>query len=340
MKGLGVTRFLPVDQAGCFVEHVLGAEPPKGRDLQVHIKAVSVNPIDCKMRASVAGELSVPKILGWDASGVVTAVGPDVTLFRPGDEVYYAGSISRPGCNSEYHLVDERIVGRKPGGLSHGEAAALPLTTITAWESLFERLLIPLDPQHNAGTSILIIGAAGGVGSMAIQLAKYAGLTVVATASRDVSKRWCLQLGADFCLDHQRHLVAELDRVDLAGVNYILCLNDVNYYWQAMADIIQPQGRICAVVSAKEPLDLTVLKNKSVGFAWEFMFTKAMYETDDMVSQHELLNRVADLVERGIIKTTMTEQGGPLTAANLARAHQRVESGQMVGKYVLSGFGA
>ena len=339
MKALGVIQSLPAEHPECFVEHRLDTAPPMGRDLQVHVRAVSVNPIDCKMRASVQGLLSTPKILGWDVAGVVTAVGQEVALFRPGDDVYYAGSIARPGGNSEYHLVDERIVGRKPSSLTFEEAAALPLTTITAWESLFERLLVSLDPQQNTGASILIIGGAGGVGSMAIQLAKYAGLTVVATASRDVSRRWCLQLGADFCLDHHRHLGAELERIGMSGVTYILCLNDVNYYWQVMADMISPQGRICAVVSAKEPLNLTMLKNKSVGFAWEFMFTKSMYETDDMISQHELLNRVADLVDRGSVKTTMTEHGGPLTAANLAKAHQRLESGQMVGKLVLSGIG-
>ncbi len=306
------------------------------RDLQVQVRAVSVNPIDCKVRASVQGRLMTPKILGWDAAGVVTAVGQQVTLFQPGDEVYYAGSIARPGCNSEYHLVDERIVGYKPKRLSFEEAAALPLTTITAWESLFERLKISSETGSNNAT-LLIIGAAGGVGSMAIQLARYAGLQVIATASRGVSRKWCMQLGAAHCVNHHGDLKAELERLGIKAVDYILCLNDTNYYWQVMADLIKPQGGICAVVSTKTPPDLNLLKNKSVAFAWEFMFTKALYETVDMRSQHELLNRVADLIERGVVKSTMTEHLGLLSPDNLAKAHERLESRQMVGKLVLSG---
>lgn len=337
MKAFGVSQFLPVEHPGCFSACCLDVPIPGDRDLQVRVQAVSVNPIDCKVRSSVLEVLAVPKVLGWDVAGVVTAVGKQVTLFQPGDDVYYAGSIARSGCNSEYHLVDERIVGRKPKRLSFEESAALPLTTITAWESLFERLAISPDARSNSGASLLIIGAAGGVGSMAIQLAKYAGLQVIATASRERSRRWCLQLGADHCVDHHRHLAAELERIGISGVDYILCLNDTNYYWQTMADVIKPQGHICAVVSAKEPPNLNVLKNKSVTFAWEFMFTKAMYETDDMITQHELLNRVATLVDQGVVKSTMTEHLGALNATNLAKAHGRLESGKMIGKLVLSG---
>ncbi len=336
MKAFGVSQFLPTGHPDCFSECYLAVPAARGRDLQVHVQAVSVNPIDCKIRASVQGRLITPKILGWDVAGVVTAVGEQVTLFQPGDEVYYAGSITKPGCNSEYHLVDERLVGHKPKCLSFEAAAALPLTTITAWESLFERLHMASDPRSNHGT-LLIIGGAGGVGSMAIQLAKYAGLRVIATASREVSRKWCRQLGAAHCVNHHGDVKAELTRLGVETVDYILCLNDTNYYWPIMADVIKPQGSICAVVSTKEPPDLNLLKNKSVTFAWEFMFTKALYETDDMDSQQTLLNRVAALIDQGVIKSTLTEHLGPLNAANLAKAHEHLESRKMVGKLVLSG---
>ncbi|MBX2865615.1 MAG: zinc-binding alcohol dehydrogenase family protein [Leptolyngbyaceae cyanobacterium MAG.088] len=338
MKAFGASQFLPAGHPDCFAECYLTVPEPGDRDLQVHVRAVSVNPVDCKVRASIQGRLMMPKILGWDVAGVVSAVGTQVTLFQPGDEIYYAGSIARPGGNSEYHVVDERIVGHKPKRLSFEESAALPLTTITAWESLFERLHISPEPRSNRAT-LLIIGGAGGVGSMAMQLANYAGVRVIATASREVSRKWCLQLGAAHCINHRNDLKAELDALGIKAVDYILCLNDTNYYWQAMADVIKPQGSICAVVSTKEAPDLNVLKNKSVTFAWEFMFTKALHGTADMISQHRLLNRVAELVDQGLIKSTMTEHLGPLSAANLAKAHGRLESGKMVGKLVLSGVG-
>ncbi|NEZ57843.1 zinc-binding alcohol dehydrogenase family protein [Adonisia turfae] len=337
IKAFGVSQFLPTGHPDCFAECFLNELTPGQRDLQVQVRAVSVNPIDCKMRASVQGRLITPKILGWDVAGVVTAVGERVTLFKPGDDVYYAGSIARQGCNSEYHLVDERIVGHKPRSLSFEESAALPLTTITAWESLFERLNISPEPRSSDAT-LLIIGGAGGVGSMAIQLAKYAGLRVIATASRDVSRKWCMQLGASHCVNHHENLRVQLERLEITAVDYILCLNDTNHYWQVMADVIKPQGSICAVVSAKEPPDLNLLKNKSVTFAWEFMFTKALHETNNMISQHQLLNQVAKLIDQGIVKSTMTEHLGPLSTATLARAHERLESGKMIGKLTLSGF--
>lgn len=334
MKSVGVHQFLPTGHPDCFAECYLDVPAPQMRDLQVYVRAVSVNPVDCKVRSSVQGRLLAPKILGWDAAGVVTRVGEGVTLFQPGDEVYYAGSIARAGCNSEYHLVDERIVGRKPSRLSFEEAAALPLTTITAWESLFERLAIGSGDKK----TLLIIGGAGGVGSMAIQLAKSVGVGVIATASRDVSREWCLTLGADHVINHRETLKVGLERIGVDTVDNILCLHNTDYYWQSMAAVIKPQGKICAVVSAASPLDLNVFKNKSVTFAWEFMFTKALYETDDMISQHELLTRVAEMVEQGTVKSTMTEHLGVLNAVNLAKAHDRLESRQMIGKLVLSGF--
>ena len=308
---------------------------PKGKDLLIKVKAVAVNPVDYKVRSSIK-KIDTPKILGWDAAGIVEAVGEETSLFRVGDEVYYAGSITRPGCNSEYHLVDERIVGRKPNNLSFEEAAALPLTTIAAWESIFERLAIEPNKQNSQST-VLIINGAGGVGSIAIQLAKQvAGLQVIATASRGDTVRWCRKLGADHCLNHYDEFLPALNKLGFESVDYILCFNSTDRHWQNMVDVIKPQGKICSIVGNREPLDLNLLKSKSVTFAWEFMFTKSQYQTPDIASQGELLNRVSQLVERGIIKTTLKENLGVLNPANLAIAHSKLESGKTIGKLVLT----
>jgi NADPH:quinone reductase len=337
MKAIGVNRGLPTTHPECFIKFNLDLPQLGKRDLSIEVKAISVNPVDYKVRSSIQEKLDLPRILGWDAAGIVIEIGSEVTLFKPGDRVYYAGSITRPGCNSEYHLVDERIVGRMPQQLSFGEAAALPLTTITAWEALFDRMQISPNPIDNTQRSILIIGGAGGVGSIAIQLAKkVAGLKVIATASRDESRKWCLEMGADIWIDRHEKFRTELAKFDLTAVDYILCCNDTDAYWENMADIIAPQGKICSIVETKRLLDLKLIKNKSVTFVWEFMFTRAMYQTEDMQAQHELLNRVAELVDRGILQTTMTENLGSLNAQNLANAHARLESGETIGKLVLS----
>ena len=320
MKAIAVYQHLSTDNPDCFAEVELDKPQATGRDLLVRVKAIAVNPVDCKVRASIKEKLDTPKILGWDAAGVVEEVGENTSLFRVGDEVIYAGSINRPGCNSEYQLVDERIVGKKPSNLSFAEAAALPLTTITAWEALFQRLGIEPDKtQKNQQSTLLIINGAGGVGSIAIQLAKQiAGLQVVATASRGDTVRWCRQLGADNCINHYNDFLSALKAIDIEAVDYILCLNDTDYHWQNMVDVIKAQGKICSIVGNREPLDLNLLKSKSVTFAWEFMFTKSQYHTPDMASQGELLNRVSQLVERGIIKTTFKENLGVLNAENMA----------------------
>ncbi len=341
MKAIAVYQYLPTDNPNCFESGEIATPQPKERDLLIKIKAIAVNPVDYKVRSSIKEPQTTPKILGWDAAGIVKAVGDKTSLFKVGDEVYYAGSVIRPGSYSEYQLVDERIVGKKPKSLSFEEAAALPLTTITAWEALFERLEIEPEPTvQNRNRTILIINGAGGVGSIAIQLAKQvAGLNVIATASRYETETWCRQMGADECINHRKPFKDELNKIGVSSVDYILCLHNTDLHWQNMADAIKPQGRICSVVGNQEPLDLNILKSKSVTFAWEFMFTKSKYGTEDMQSQGELLNRVSELCDRGIIKTTLKANFGSLNTHNLAQAHAQLESGTTIGKIVLSEIG-
>jgi alcohol dehydrogenase len=308
-----------------------------GRDLLVKIEAVSVNPIDTKVRAGEAAD-AAPRVLGWDAAGTVTAVGPEVTLFKAGDTVYYAGSIVRPGANSEFHLVDERIAGRKPSSLDFAHAAALPLTAITAWEALFDRLAIGRD-GGDAGRSVLIIGGAGGVGSIAVQLAKQlAGLTVIATASRPESASWVRGLGADHVIDHHGDMAAQLLALGIAGVDYVLCLSDTDPHFDAIAQVVAPQGKVVSIVHNTRPLDMDKLFAKCVTWVWEMMFARSMFGTPDMIEQHKLLNEVAALIDAGKLKTTLGEVYGKISAANLARAHAALESRRTIGKIVLAGF--
>lgn len=340
MKAVGFTQYLPVENPESLLDLEVPTPAASGRDLLVRVHAVSVNPVDVKNRAPRPGMEATPRILGWDAAGVVEAVGPEVTLFKPGDEVFYAGSIDRPGCDSELHLVDERIVGPKPATLSFEEAAAMPLTTITAWEAIFDRLGVSKQATTNQGRTILIIGGAGGVGSIAIQIAKQvAGLQVIATASRPESSQWCREQGADAVIDHSRPLNEELAAAGFSTVNYILCTNSVEQYVTSMAEIITPQGKICTIVGTKnnEPVPMNLFMRKSVGFFFELMFTRPVFQTPDMQAQHELLAAASQLIDAGILHTTLTERFGPLTAENLRRAHARIESGSMIGKLALSG---
>lgn len=335
MRAVGLKRYLPIEHEESFLDVELEKPKPVGRDLLVKVMAVSVNPVDTKQRAPKDDVEEEPRVLGWDASGIVEAVGEDCTDFRVGDEVYYAGSITRSGSYSEYQLVDERIVGQKPRTLDFAKAAALPLTTITAWEALFERLGIdPEQSELNREKHLLIIGGAGGVGSIAIQLAKWAGLKVTATASREETSTWVRKLGADAVVNHHHSLEEQLSE----EVDYIFCLNNTDQHWDAMATIIKPQGKICSIVENKHPLDLNVLKSKSAMFVWEFMFTRAMYETSDMRKQQELLNQVSHLIEEGHLQTTLTETLHPIEAKTIKQAHQMVESGSMIGKVVVDGF--
>lgn len=337
MKAIGLYKYLPIDRPESLVDLELQKPQPTGRDLLVRVEAVSVNPVDTKVRAPGKPDRTVPHVLGWDAVGVVEAVGPGATLFGPGDAVYYAGDITRPGSNSEYQLVDERIVGRKPDSMTIEEAAAIPLVAITAYEALFDRLCVGLSPGRG-GRSILIIAGAGGVGSLAIQLAKIAGLTVLATASRPESISWAKQQGADHVLDRRIPLRPQIEAAGYQFVEYILNCADTDGYWDVMADLIIPQGKICTIVENRGPLNQQILKLKSVSHIWELMFTRSKYQTDDMIEQHQLLNRVADWIEEGRVKSILRETMRPINAANLRLAHAKLESGTMIGKLVLAGW--
>ncbi len=335
MKAIGLTQYLPIEN----IESLQDIELPKPEaseyDLLVQVKAISVNPVDTKIRAPKDQIEASARVLGWDAAGEVVAVGQQVEHFSVGDQVYYAGDITRSGSNCEFQLVDERIVGRKPASLSFTEAAALPLTSITAWEALFERLQISLQGDH-AGKSILIIGGAGGVGSIAIQLAKkLAKLTVIATASRPESQQWCMDRGADSVINHHQPLDEELVAIDNPLVDYILCLNNTDQHWPAMAKAIKPQGKICSIVDTSN-VDLSLLKSKSATFVWEFMFTRSMYKTSDMIEQQRLLNNVSERVNEGELVTTANTLLHPINAENLRKAHKMLEQGNAIGKVVLS----
>lgn len=337
MKAVGLYQYLPIDRPDSLVDLDLQKPQAAGRDLLVRVEAVSVNPVDTKVRAPGKPDRTEPHVLGWDASGVVEAVGSGVTLFKPGDAVYYAGDITRPGSNSEYQLVDERIVGRKPDLMTIEEAAAIPLVAITAYEALFDRLGVDISGGRH-GRSILIVAGAGGVGSLAIQLAKIAGLTVLGTASRPESVAWVKKQGADHILDRRISLRPQIEAAGYQFVDYILNCADTDGYWDVMADLIIPQGKICTIVENKGPLNQQVLKLKSVTHVWELMFTRSKYRTDDMIEQHKLLNQIADWIDEGRVKSILHETMRPINAANLRSAHAKLESGTMIGKLVLAGW--
>jgi len=336
MNAVGLYQYLPIENEQSLVDVQIDRPEPTGKDLLIHVRAISVNPVDTKVRAPKNETETTPRILGWDASGEVIAVGSEVKSFAVGEQVFYAGDITRSGSNSEYQLVDERIVGKKPTSLTFDQAAALPLTSITAWEALFERLGISAHGE-DAGKSILIIGGAGGVGSIAIQLAKQlAKLQVVATASRPESIAWVKKLGADQVVNHRNALDKELSGIALPQVDYIFCLNNTAQHWSAMANAIAPQGRICSIVETPEPVDLDLLKSKSATFVWEFMFTRSMYQTPDMIEQQRLLTSIATLIDEGQLVTTLNDVIRPINAANLRKAHALVEQGNTIGKVVLA----
>lgn len=339
MKAVGIANYLPVDDENAFVDFEIEKPTATGRDVLVAIKAIAVNPVDVKVRAGRGTEIATenpPRIIGWDASGVVEDVGPDTQLFKPGDEVFYAGDITRSGSNVEFQLVDERIVGNKPTSLSHAEAAALPLTTITAYEAFFDRLGIDRDGA-NKGESVLIIGGGGGVGSIGIQLAKLAGLTVIATASRPETTAWVQKLGADHVINHRGDMVAEARQQGFKHVDYIAIFNDMRH-WQAAVELIRPQGDIVSIDDTNLPMPMDAMKMKAASLHWEFMFARAMHETPDMIEQHRLLTWVATQIDAGRIRTTVSEVVSPINAANLREVHRRIETGQTRGKIVLEGF--
>lgn len=334
MRAIGYTRSLPIDDPQALVDLTLDKPVAQGRDLLVEIRAVSVNPIDTKVRKR-ADPKGTPKILGYDAAGVVAAAGPEARLFKPGDEVFYAGSIARSGTNAEFHLVDERIVGHKPKTLGFAAAAAIPLTSITAWEMLFDRLAVA---RGTNGGSLLLIGSGGGVGSMAIQLARrLTGLTVIATASRRETADWARELGAHHVIDHSQPMAKQLEALGLRFVDYVFSINGTDQHYDTIAEVIAPQGRM-GLIDDPETLDVRKLKAKSASIHWESMFARSVFQTADMEEQHRLLDHVAAMVDRGEIRTTLTGTLGTINAANLRRAHALIESGRTRGKLVLEGF--
>ena len=307
-----------------FAEIELPKPAPTGHDLLVRVEAISVNPVDYKQRKQATSS----KVLGWDASGVVEAVGPEVRLFQSGDAVYYAGDVTRAGCNSEFHLVDERIVGHKPKKLDFAQAAAMPLTSITAWEAFHDRMKV------QGGKRLLIINGAGGVGSIGIQLAKQAGLRVIATASRPESIAWVKELGADEVVDHRKPLAPQVKQVDYVA-NFS---GELDAYWDAMAELVAPQGAVVAIVANQKPLPMDTIRAKSATVCWELMFTRPRFKTPDMIEQHRLLDQVADWLDQGKLRSTLKETLSPISGANLRKAHERLESGSMIGKLVLKGW--
>jgi len=335
MKAIAYTQQgLPIEDPRSLMDMDLPKPTPGTRDLLVEVQAISVNPVDTKVRARSA--TADPKVLGWDAVGIVRETGSEVSLFKAGDAVFYAGSLARPGSYSEFHVVDERIVGRKPRSLDNAHAAALPLTTITAWELLFDRLGVA--QGGGEGESLLIIGAGGGVGSILVQLARQlTKLTVIGTASRDETRGWVNGLGAHHVIDHSQPLVPQLEKIGIGQVSHVASLTHTGTYLPQIVEALRPQGQL-AVIDDPDGLDVMPLKRKSLSLHWELMFTRSLYETPDMIEQHHLLNRVADLIDQGVLKTTLGEHFGTINAENLRRAHALLESGKATGKLVLEGF--
>lgn len=345
MKAVGYTESLPINDPNALQDVELPQPVAEGRDLLVRVRAIGVNPVDFKVRQRAAPEPGEVKVLGWDAVGEVVATGEGVSLFKPGDQVYYAGDVTRQGSNAEYQIVDERIVGRKPASLNDAEAAALPLTTITAWEMLFDHLGLE---QQTAGEItptndvILVVGAAGGVGSILIQLAKnLTGATVVATASRPESRQWVEALGADFVVNHREPLQAQIQQLvsegKIASITHVASLNATDQYFDDYVAVLKPFGRI-AMIDDPDSLDVMKIKPKSLSLHIEFMFARSMHNADDMKVQHDLLEKVASLVDQGHIRTTAGKNLGVINADNLRSAHTELEAGTAVGKIVLEGF--
>ena len=335
MKAIGYYHPLPIDDAQALVDLDLPTPELRPRDLLVRIQAISVNPADVKLRANARPPADTPRILGYDAVGIVEAAGPEARLFKPGDAVFYAGTIDRPGTNAELHAVDERIVGPKPQSLTPAQAAALPLTSLTAWELLFDRLRVPYG-QKLSGDALLIVNGAGGVGSILTQIARrLTGLTVIATASRPETVAWCRDMGAHHVIDHRQPLDEGLKAIGIPQVRYVAGLTATDAHQRAIIEALAPQGAL-AMIDDPKIFDIAPFKRKSLSVHWELMFTRPLYGTADMAEQHRILGEIAALVDSGVLRTTLREDYGPITAANLRRAHAAVESGRSVGKTVLS----
>ena len=337
MKAIAYRQALPISDPNALIDIELPEPTPGEHDLLVQVHAISVNPVDTKVRRNMAPAEGEAKVLGWDVAGVVKSVGAGVTLFRPGDRVWYAGSLIRPGANSELHVVDERIVGHMPKSVDFVNAASLPLTTITAYEMLFDRLEVK-EGAASAGKKLMVIGAAGGVGSILVQLARQlTGATVIGTASREQTRAWLEELGAHHVIDHTKPLSQELKRIGIDNVDYIVSLNQTDSHWAEIVESIAPQGKI-ALIDDPDAIDVRMLKRKSASLHWEFMYTRSMFATDDMIRQHDLLDRVASLIDAGTIRTTVGEFFGKINAQNLKKAHALIETNKAKGKIVLEGF--
>lgn len=337
MRAIGYRNPGPIDDPDSLQDIELPAPDPGPRDLLVEVRAVSVNPVDTKVRRRAGADPDAWKVLGWDAAGIVIATGAEVTRFRPGDEVFYAGSLTRQGTNAEYHAVDERIVGRKPASVDFAQAAALPLTAITAWETLFDRLDVR-KAVPGAARAIVVIGGAGGVGSIAIQLARQlTELVVIGTASRPATQAWVRDLGAHHVVDHARPLAAEVAAIGIGAPAFVFSTTATDRHLAAVAELIAPQGR-WALIDDPGVVDIAPFKRKSVSTHWEFMFTRPVFGTADVDAQGALLDEVAGLVDAGLVKTTLGEHYGTINAANLRRAHALIEQGAARGKIVLEGF--
>lgn len=338
MRAVGYQTSQPIDSADSLVDITLPRPVPGDRDLLVEVRAVSVNPVDTKVRRNAAPEAGSWKVLGWDAAGVVVECGPGASLFKPGDEVFYAGALGRQGSNAEFHLVDERIVARRPRSLDWAESAALPLTSVTAWEALFDRLGIRGHEVPGAASAILVIGGAGGVGSIAIQLARrLTGLTVIATASRPETREWVRDLGAHHVIDHGQPLAPQVVALGIGAPAFVFSTTQTDQHLQQIAELIAPQGRF-ALIDDPAGFEIGLFKRKSVSVHWEYMFTRSMFGTPDIAAQGEVLGEVARLVDEGILRTTLGARLGSINAENLKAAHRLLESGRARGKLVLEGF--
>ena len=335
MKAIGFKENLPINNVKSLQDIELDTPKATGRDILVEIKAISVNPADYKVRSGIPVEGDNWKVIGWDATGIVREVGDDVSLFNVGDEVWYAGDFTRQGSYAEFQIVDERIVGKKPSSLTYAEAAALPLTTLTAYEMLFDRLQVSKD---DANKSILVIGAAGGVGSILVQLAKkLTKLNIIGTASREETTSWLKDLGADSVINHRNKLSGEFEKYGLAAPEYVVSLNATEHHVDEIAKLIKPQGKFGFIDDPKS-LNVMPFKGKAVSTHIELMFTRSMFQTEDMIEQHNILNEVSDLIDQGVIKTTLGDNFGVINAENLRKAHAFLETGKAKGKIVLEGF--
>lgn len=342
MKAIGYIKNLPITDDASLTDIELEQPVATGQDLLVKVKAIAVNPVDYKIRQNVPSDNDQYKVIGWDAVGEVIATGEAVSQFKPGDQVYYAGDLNRQGSNAEYQLVDQRLVGHKPKSLSDADAAALPLTTITAWEMLFEHLAIEkvaVGSGEKSNDVILVIGAAGGVGSILVQLAKtLTGATVIGTASRESSSSWIKELGADYVVDHTKPLAPQIEALNIGQVSHVASLNSTDSYFDTYVELLKPFGKIAMIDDPATPLDIMKMKPKSLSLHIEFMYARSMFQAEDMVEQSRLLSTVADLVDQGYIKTTVGKHLGLINATNLKAAHESLEAGRSIGKIVLEGF--